>query len=83
MQYLTPNPFRTGYDFHNSTHNHNALNTLVQKVPGGRAGGNHHYLAEIPARLSVCLHKLSKHFPAGTNTLLGQARKRFIDQVEP
>jgi hypothetical protein len=36
MQYLTPNPFRTGYDFHKSTHNRNALNTLPPKVPGGR-----------------------------------------------
>ena len=40
MQYLTPNPFRTGYDFHKSTHNPNVLNTLPPKVPGGRAGGH-------------------------------------------
>gem|GEM_PF-5742473 len=34
---LYPNPFRTGYDLHKSTHNHNALNTLVRKVGEGRS----------------------------------------------
>jgi hypothetical protein len=34
MQYFTPNPFRTGYDFHKSTPNRNALNTLPKKYRG-------------------------------------------------
>jgi hypothetical protein len=36
MQYFTPNPFRTGYDFHKSTPNDNFLNTLPKKYRGGR-----------------------------------------------
>jgi hypothetical protein len=35
MQYITPNPFRTGYDFHKSNPNPNLLNTLPPKVQGG------------------------------------------------
>jgi hypothetical protein len=39
MQYITPNPFRTGYDLHKSTPNQSFLNTLPPKVPGGRGWG--------------------------------------------
>src|ERR1700679_4065963 len=39
MEYFTAKPFEWGTDFHKSTHNPNALNTLPPKVPGGRAEG--------------------------------------------